>query len=78
MHRLTGLEIEKLLEEYGSILDDIAEREAILADPERLAQVIREELSAVRSQFGDERRSVLMNRTYRYRLKISYHEKIWW
>jgi DNA gyrase/topoisomerase IV subunit A len=32
LHRLTGLEIEKLLEEYGSILEDIAEREAILAD----------------------------------------------
>jgi DNA gyrase subunit A len=60
LHRLTGLEIEKLLEEYGSILDDIAEREAILADPERLAQVIREELSAVRNQFGDERRSVII------------------
>ena len=60
LHRLTGLEIEKLLEEYGSILDDIAERETILADPERLTQVIREELSAVRSQFGDERRSVII------------------
>ena len=33
LHRLTGLEIEKLLDEYGSILEDIAEREAILADP---------------------------------------------
>ncbi|MBH96420.1 MAG: DNA gyrase subunit A [Gammaproteobacteria bacterium] len=60
LHRLTGLEIEKLLEEYGSILEDIAEREAILANPDRLTQVIREELTAVRSQFGDERRSVII------------------
>jgi DNA gyrase subunit A len=60
LHRLTGLEIEKLLEEYGSILDDIAEREAILADPEKLTQVIREELEAVRNQFGDVRRSEII------------------
>ena len=60
LHRLTGLEIEKLLEEYGSILEDIAERETILADPDKLTQVIRDELTAVRSQFGDERRSVII------------------
>ncbi len=60
LHRLTGLEIEKLLQEYGSILEDIAEREAVLADSEKLTQVIREELEAVRNQFGDARRSEIM------------------
>lgn len=60
LHRLTGLEIEKLLEEYGSILEDIAEREAILADSTKLTAVIREELEAVRNQYGDARRSELI------------------
>ena len=60
LHRLTGLEIEKLLEEYGSILEDIAEREAILADSDKLTGVIREEFEAVRNQFGDERRSEII------------------
>ena len=57
--RLSTL-IEKLLDEYGSILEDIAEREAILADPVKLTEVIREELEAVRNQFGDGRRSEII------------------
>ncbi|WP_106478350.1 DNA gyrase subunit A [Phytohalomonas tamaricis] len=57
LHRLTGLETEKLLEEYKSILDTIAELTRILASPERLMEVIRDELVAVRDQYGDERRS---------------------
>ena len=60
LHRLTGLEIEKLLQEYGSILEDIAERGAILADSEKLTNVIREELELVRNQFGDARRSEIL------------------
>ncbi|MDA8665043.1 DNA gyrase subunit A [Litoricolaceae bacterium] len=60
LHRLTGLEIEKLLEEYGSILEDIAERESILADSTKLTAVIREELEAVRNQYGDARRSEII------------------
>jgi DNA gyrase subunit A len=60
LHRLTGLEIEKLLEEYGSILEDITEREAILADSTKLTAVIREELEAVRNQYGDVRRSQII------------------
>ena len=57
LHRLTGLETEKLLDEYLSILERIAELMAILASSERLLEVIREELEAVRDQFGDERRT---------------------
>lgn len=60
LHRLTGLEIEKLLNEYSEILDDIAEREAILADPAKLTEVIRGELEAAKSQYGDARRSEIM------------------
>ena len=57
LHRLTGLETEKLLEEYLGILEKIAELMAILASSERLLEVIREELTAVRDQFADPRRT---------------------
>ncbi|MCM5703179.1 DNA gyrase subunit A [Larsenimonas salina] len=55
LHRLTGLETEKLLDEYKSILDKIAEFTRILASAERLMEVIREELEAVRDQYSDAR-----------------------
>jgi DNA gyrase subunit A len=57
LHRLTGLETEKLLDEYLGILEKIAELMAILASSERLLEVIREELTAVRDQFSDPRRT---------------------
>ena len=57
LHRLTGLETEKLLDEYLSILEKIAELTAILASAERLLEVIREELIAVRDQFGNPRKT---------------------
>ena len=60
LHRLTGLEIEKLLNEYSDILAEIAGREAILADSTKLTEVIRGELEAVRTQYGDARRSEIM------------------
>ncbi|MCM2971073.1 DNA gyrase subunit A [Larsenimonas suaedae] len=55
LHRLTGLETEKLLDEYKSILDKIAELTRILASADRLMEVIREELEAVRDQYSDAR-----------------------
>jgi len=61
LHRLTGLEQEKITEEYGTILDRIAELIAILENPDRLMQVIREELDAVREQFGDARRTEIQD-----------------
>ncbi|MBB3188968.1 DNA gyrase subunit A [Halomonas cerina] len=57
LHRLTGLETEKLLDEYLSILERIAELTAILASADRLLEVIREELVAVRDQFGNPRKT---------------------
>ncbi|WP_422794585.1 DNA topoisomerase (ATP-hydrolyzing) subunit A [Shewanella xiamenensis] len=57
LHKLTGLEHGKILEEYQSLLDLIAELLFILASPERLMEVIRDELLAVREQYGDERRT---------------------
>lgn len=57
LHRLTGLEQDKLLDEYRAILDQISELLHILANPERLMEVIREELEKVRAEFGDARRT---------------------
>ena len=60
LHRLTGLEHEKLLGEYQEILNQIGELIRILTNPQRLLEVIREELEQVRSEFGDARRSEIM------------------
>jgi DNA gyrase subunit A len=60
LHRLTGLEQEKLTKEYEEILERVKELLSILSDPERLMEVIREELEAVREQFGDERRTEII------------------
>ncbi|MEM6581541.1 MAG: DNA gyrase subunit A [Pseudomonadota bacterium] len=57
LHRLTGLEHEKLLNEYQEKLREIADYLEILSDPERLKLVIREELEEVVTDFGDERRT---------------------
>ncbi len=57
LHRLTGLEQEKILKEFEEILDRIAELLLILSNPDRLMEVIREELVAIREQFGDARRT---------------------
>ena len=57
LHRLTGLEHEKLLNEYQEKLREIADFLEILADPERLKMVIREELEEIVTEFGDERRT---------------------
>jgi DNA gyrase subunit A len=60
LHRLTGLEQEKILEEFGEILDQIAALLLILSDPDQLMKVIREELIAIREQFGDNRRTEIL------------------
>ena len=55
LQKLTGLESEKIIAEYQQILDQIAELLYILRDPDRLMEVIKEELIAVREEFGDKR-----------------------
>ncbi|MCL4409609.1 MAG: DNA topoisomerase (ATP-hydrolyzing) subunit A [Gammaproteobacteria bacterium] len=57
LHKLTGLEHEKILDEYKSLLEAIAELLHILGSTERLMEVIREELEQVKAEFGDERRT---------------------
>ncbi len=57
LNRLTGLERDKIVAEYAALLETIADLVDILSRPERLLQVIRDELLVVREQFGDERRT---------------------
>ena len=57
LHKLTGLEHEKILNEYKELLDVIAELLFILNTPSRLLEVITEELQASKDAFGDERRT---------------------
>jgi DNA gyrase subunit A len=57
LHRLTGLEQDKIVAEYQELLATIVDLTDILARPERLMQVIREELIAIREQYGDARRT---------------------
>ena len=52
LHRLTGLEHEKLLQEYADKIAEIADYLEILSDPDRLKHVIREELEEVVEEFA--------------------------
>ncbi len=60
LHRLTGLEQDKIVNEFKEILDTIKELIKILANPDRLMQVIREELIEIKENFNDERRSEII------------------
>jgi len=60
LNRLTGLEQEKLLEEYREIIDTIADLLEILNVPERLLAMIKDELEQIRDEYGDERRSEIV------------------
>ena len=57
LNRLTGLEQDKIIEEYKGLLDSIRDLEDILARPERLTEVVRGELIEIRDQYGDARRT---------------------
>ena len=61
LHRLTGLEQEKLLGEYGEILEQIADLQDIVDRFERMMDVIRAELQAVLTQYGDARRTEIID-----------------
>ena len=60
LHRLTGMEQDKIIEEFIIKLEEIADYQDILGNISRLMLVIREELEAVLEQFGDERRTEII------------------
>jgi DNA gyrase subunit A len=60
LQRLTGLEQEKIVNEYREVMHNIADLLDILAKPERITRIIADELAETRNQFGDERRSEIV------------------
>jgi DNA gyrase subunit A len=60
LHQLTGLEQDKIVGEYQELLALIDELLAILQDPERLMQVIHDELTELRDRYGDARRTEIL------------------
>lgn len=60
LHRLTGLEQDKIFQEYEEILQEIKRLIAILTDPEKLKAVICQELREANEQFGDARRTEII------------------
>ncbi|MEX2540415.1 MAG: DNA gyrase subunit A [Trueperaceae bacterium] len=63
LQRLTGLEREKLQQEYQELQEEIGRLRAILGDEEELWKVIRGELREIKKQFGDERRTQIVELT---------------
>jgi DNA gyrase subunit A len=60
LQRLTGLEQEKIVEEYKEVIEKIIDYLNTLASPERITSIITEELDAIKLQFGDKRRSEII------------------
>jgi DNA gyrase subunit A len=60
LHRLTGLEQDKISSEYSELIDNIQAFLEILANPDRLQEVIRNELTEVRAAYADNRRTEIV------------------
>ncbi|WP_448213025.1 DNA topoisomerase (ATP-hydrolyzing) subunit A [Colwellia sp. MEBiC06753] len=75
LYKLSGLEHEKILNEYKELLDLIAELLHILSSPERLMEVIKEELEVIRDDFGDERRTEITNASHDLSLEDLINEE---
>ena len=69
LQRLTGLEQEKIISEYKEILEKIADLLDILSKPRRITEIITQELSAVKQQFGDKRRTEIISQTQDFSLE---------
>ncbi|OIJ16988.1 DNA gyrase subunit A [Anaerobacillus alkalilacustris] len=59
LQRLTGLERDKIENEYAELVKRIAELKAILADEEKVLEIIREELNEIKDRFNDERKTII-------------------
>ncbi|MCX7184742.1 MAG: DNA gyrase subunit A [Nitrosospira sp.] len=64
LQRLTGLEQDKIVSEYKEVMERISNFLDILAKPERITIIITEELTAIKQQFGDKRRSEIVISTH--------------
>lgn len=61
LHRLTGLEKDKIINDYKALLERIAELLSILGDPDKMMRLIKDELIEIKEQFGDERRTEIID-----------------
>jgi len=59
LQRLTGLEQDKIVQEYREVIEQIGDLLDILARPERITAIVGDELKAIKAEYGDERRSVI-------------------
>jgi DNA gyrase subunit A len=59
LHRLTGLEIEKLAKDYADLIEEIKGYEAILGDEKVLLDIIRTDIKEIREKHGNKRRTVI-------------------
>jgi DNA gyrase subunit A len=64
LHKLTGLEHEKIIQEYLELIDKIKSYLLILNSPMRLLEIIKEELGTIKDQFGDERKTEITNASH--------------
>jgi len=64
LQRLTGLEREKITSEYRDVVETIIDLLDILAKPERVTAIVVDELTAVKTQYGDKRRSEIVHSTH--------------
>jgi DNA gyrase subunit A len=69
LYRLTQLSIDELLKELAEVRDNITEYESILASEKKLRGVIVKELEAVRKDYGDERRTLILDETAELQLE---------
>ncbi|HPW45459.1 MAG TPA: DNA gyrase subunit A [bacterium] len=63
LHRLTGLERDKIIAEYNEIQKLIKELKLILSDEKRIYKIIKDELLEIREKYGDERRTKIQSKT---------------
>jgi len=59
LQRLTGLEREKIENEYNELINKINDLKAILADEQKILEIIKEELNEIKAKFNDERRTII-------------------
>ncbi len=69
LHRLTGMEREKIVQEHEEIKKRVAELKSILASEEKINKIIRDELEEVKNKFGDERRTEIIAKTTEIRIE---------
>ncbi len=75
LHRLTGLERDKIVAEYNEIQNLIKELKTILSDEKRIYKIIKDELLEIREKYGDERRTKIQSKTQELKIEDLIQEE---